>query len=209
MPKRDPIAEVVSSTITGFIAQCSSTESDDGVPRITKPRFGSFLKVECKESKYDTLAVVYNVITGSPDNAHQPWALGMSREQLRQEQPHIFSLLRTEVHAVVVGYASGKEVFQHLPPLPADVHDFVYEATNDEVRLLTKDLEFLRLLSSVTVVPQDELIAACIREAYYARGREHAFLVEAGQALSHMMRSDYDRLVSILKQIRPEAIARA
>lgn len=203
-----PIAEIVSSTITGFHAQCLSHPDEKGVTETPRPRFGSFLKVETGDSHIDVLAVVHDVVTGSPDAQHQPWALGMSREQLRAEQPHIFSLLRTEVHAVIVGYISGGRVYQHLPPLPPEVHDFVYEATADEIRRSTVDLEFLRLLLGVTTVPSDELIAACVREAFAARDSDRDFLVEAGQALSHLFRADYDRLVAVLKKIRPEAIAK-
>jgi len=180
----------------------------DSMPRTTKPRFGSFLKISTA-SRVDVLAVVHNVITGSPDAVHQPWALGLSREQLREEQPHIFSLLRTEVHAVVIGYIEQAEVFQHLPPVPPEVHDFVYAASTDEIKKVTQGFDFLRLVSTVSTVPQDELAAASIREAYWAHGEEYSFLVEAGQALSHIFKNDFDRLVTILRKIRPASALRS
>lgn len=200
--KNEPIAEVISSSITGVVAQCLMSSDKDGMPETAKPRFGSFLKIYTA-SKVEVLAVVHNVITGSPDTVHQPWALGLSREQLRDEQPHIFSLLRTEVHAVAVGYIEGKEVYQHLPPVPPEVHDFVYPASAEDIRRLTKGFDFLRLVATVTTVPQDELAAASIREAYKAHGEDYNFLVEAGQALSHIFKNDFDRLVTILRKIRP------
>lgn len=206
---KEPIAEIVSSTITGFVAQCRSQQSEDGLNEAQRPRFGSFLRVETNDSHTDILAVVHNVITGSPDAQHQPWALGMSREQLRAEQPHIFSLLRTEVHAVIVGYLSGGRVNQHLPPLPPEVHDFVFEASARDIEKLTDDLDFLRLLTSIATVPADELISACVREAYRARGGDHKFLVDAGQALSQLFRSDFDRLISILRKIKPDVAVRS
>jgi hypothetical protein len=200
--KNEPIAEVISSSITGVVAQCLMSQDKDGMPETLKPRFGSFLKIRTA-GNVDVLSVVHNVITGSPDAMHQPWALGLSREQLREEQPHIFSLLRTEVHAVVVGYIDRGEVYQHLPPVPPEVHDFVYPASAEEIRKVTLGFDFLRLVATVTTVPQDELAAASIREAYKANGEEYSFLVEAGQALSHIFKNDFDRLVTILRKIRP------
>ncbi len=206
--KSEPIAEVISSSITGVVAQCLTKADKDGMPETDKPRFGSFLKIHTA-SGIDVLSVVHNVITGSPDAMHQPWALGLSREQLREEQPHIFSLLRTEVHAVVVGYIEGGAVYQHLPPVPPEVHDFVYPASSEEICKVTKGFDFLRLVATVTTVPQDELAAASIREAYKAHGEEYSFLVEAGQALSHIFKNDFDRLVTILRKIRPIATLRS
>jgi len=209
MPQKvEPIAEVISSSITGVVAQCLMSLDNDGMPDTSKPRFGSFLKIRTA-SNFDVLAVVHNVITGSPDAIHQPWALGLSREQLREEQPHIFSLLRTEVHAVVVGYMENGEVYQHLPPIPPEVHDFVFPADDDEIRKVTQGFDFLRLIATVTTVPQDELAAASIREAHKAHSQDYSFLVEAGQALSHIFKNDFDRLVTILRKIRPSSSARS
>jgi len=194
-----PIAEITSSSITGFQAECRSPE---GVPDLpSKPRFGSFLKVESQGLAI--YAVAYNVITGPQDSVHKPSALGLTREELRLEQPHIFSLLKTEVHALIVGYGSETQVFQHLPPHPPDVHDFVYQAAPDEIQQLTRNFDFLRLLSNVSAIPSDELISATIREAHVALGSQDEFLLAAGRALSDILRTDYDRLLTILRKIRP------
>lgn len=195
-----PIAEITSSSITGFQAECLPGEGTraDLPP---KPRFGSFLRVESTD--ISIFAIAYNVITGPQDSVHKPSALGMTREELRLEQPHIFSLLKTEVHALLVGHGSDARIYQHLPPQPPDVHDFVYQATQEEIHQLTSNFEFLRLLMNVSEIPSDELIAATIREAHIALGKNPTFLVEAGRALSSIMRSDYDRLLTILKKIRP------
>lgn len=197
---RTAIAEVVSSSITSVIAQTSS--QDEGSPT-SKPRFGSFLTIDSGDSDLNIFAVVYNVITGAPDSVHKPLALGMTREQLRIEQPHIFSLLRTEVHAAIVGYEQNGIVFQHLPPHPPDVHDFVYQSSEQEILELTGRFDFLRLLMNVNAVPADELLAATIREAQQCTNRSEDFLILAGQALSQLLQNDYDRLLSMLRKIRP------
>lgn len=200
------LGEVISASVTELVAQCWQVDDADGLPHSRKPDFGSYLRVECNESQFDVIAVVYNVLTGPQDSVHKPAALGLSRERLKVEQPHIFALLRTEVHAVIVGYVQGDRVFQHLPPQPPEVHDFVYPATNEQVEMLTEEFDFLRLVSTVSAVPSDELLAAAIREAYAKRNKDYAFLVAAGQALSNLLRSDYDRLVCVLRKIRPESM---
>src|SRR5580658_3602210 len=163
------IGEVISSSVTSLVAQCWQTEDADGLMRTDKPNFGSFLRIECNESQFDVLAVVYNVITGPQDTVHKPSALGLSRQRLKIEQPHIFALLRTEVHASIIGYAVGDRAFHHLPPQPPEVHDFVYPANAAQIEMITEQFDFLRLLSTISDVPSDELLAAAIREAYKAR----------------------------------------
>lgn len=197
-----PVAEVVSSSITQFVAECIKDKDEE--PNFpAKPRFGSFLKVDSQENGISVLAVVTNVATGPQDNVHKPSALGLTRQELQIEQPHIFSLLKTEVHASIIGHMILDRTFNHLPPQPPEVHDFVYPANRQEIMDITKEFEFLRLIINVTDVPTDELIAATIREAHMACGLDDEFLLEAGQALSVMMRSDYDRLMAILKKIKP------
>jgi hypothetical protein len=194
------IAEVLSSTITTVVAQTSTQDESKGQ---AKPRFGSFLTIQSDDADLRIFAVVYNVIAGAPDSVHKPLAMGMTRDQLRSEQPHIFSLLRTEVHGAIVGYEKNNIVYQHLPPHPPDVHDFVYTSTVEQITQLTQSFDFLRLLLHINSVPADELLAATIREAQEMTGRPEQFLIAAGQSLSQLMQNDYDRLLSLLRKIRP------
>lgn len=220
MPQ-SPLAEVLTSSITGLVAETiknsagkSSNVGSSG--KVLKPRFGSFVRVDSPENDISIFAIVFNVITNPPDSVHKPSALGLTRDQLRVEQPHIFALLKTEVHAQIVGYLdwSDKAIYQHLPPQPPEVHDFVYSASQEEVLKLSSEFEFLRLLNGVTSVPADELMAACVREAARARAQTYdsaaeaeqastAYLIEAGRAISQLFRSDYERMLSIVRKIKP------
>jgi hypothetical protein len=199
---RQPIGEVISSSITGLQAEARQVESSDGLPLTVTPTFGSFICSESSEQALKIVAVVYDVVTGPGDSFHRTAALGLTREQLKVEQPHIFALLRTEIQALTVGYFSNSTYFSHLPPQPAQVHDFILRANEAEIRAATEDLDFLRLLTGVSTVPADELIAAAIRQAYSARGNDYQFLVRAGQALSQLF-EDYERLVAVLKKVKP------
>lgn len=220
MPQ-SPLAEVLTSSITGLVAEtiknsAGSSSNVGSSGKLLKPRFGSFVRVDSPENDISIFAIVFNVITNPPDSVHKPSALGLTRDQLRVEQPHIFALLKTEVHAQIVGYLdwSDKAIYQHLPPQPPEVHDFVYSASQEEVLKLSSEFEFLRLLNGVTSVPADELMAACVREAARARAQTYdsaaeaekastSYLIEAGRAISQLFRSDYERMLSIVRKIKP------
>ena len=202
MSKAQAIAEVVSATVTGIVAQTLPKDGAALEPS-GKPRFGSFLRVPSGKDGVSIIAVVHDVLTGPIDGVHRTSAFGLTREQLQSEQPQIFALLRTDIHASIIGYVKGSQSFCHLPPHPPEVHDFVHHATAHDITLITEDFDFLRLLSSLSTLPTDELLAAAIREAYVAGGKDHKFLERAGQSLCQLFRADYDRLVSILKKIRP------
>jgi hypothetical protein len=83
------IGEVITSSVTGFVAQCWKHSDEEGSSPV-KPRFGSYLTVDCSETGIQIYAVLYDVITGPPDNVHAPFAFGLTRERLRVEQPQIF-----------------------------------------------------------------------------------------------------------------------
>ena len=197
------IAEVVSATVSSLVAQSLPSSAAGDSSTHHKPRFGSFVRVASSDKKTAIIAVVSDVLTGPIDGVHRPSAFGLSREELRAQQPQIFSLLRTDVHASIIGYLENGRAFQHLPPHPPEVHDFVYHATTSDIERVTNDFEFLRLLSQATVGSIDEFLAAAIREAYQARGKDETFLQQAGQAFSQLFRADYERLVSVLKKIKP------
>lgn len=194
---------------------CQSNKSGGQSNNSSLPKFGSFIKV--KSEGLDIFAVVLDVVTNPPDSLHKPAALGLSREQLRADQPHIFALLKTEIKALIIGFAESQTdqnkpteriIYQHLPPEPPQVHDFVYRARDTEIRALTSDFDFLRLLTGTAAggIPTDELIAASIREAGRARPEtkeREQYLLLAGRAVSQLFRTDYERMVSILKKIKP------
>lgn len=205
-PSASRVAEVIASSITEFKAECLG---GDGLDFPAKPRFGSFLRVGEPDAALHIYAVTFNVLTGPLDNVHKPQALGLTRAELQLEQPQVFSLLKTELNACIVGHGKNGKIYTHLPPQPPDVHDFVFQALPDEIARLTKDFEFLRHLGAVTQVPDDELLSASIREAgelAYKNNKPGAreFLIGAGRFLSNTYRADYDKLLSVLKKIRPD-----
>lgn len=201
------IAEVIETATTEFLAQC--LEPDDlSFPAM--PPFGSWIKSFDEEASNQIYGVVYHATTSPIDSVHRARALGMSLEDLRQQQPQIFAMLKTEFRVAIVGYQAvtsdgrkNERCYQHLPPRPPQVHQAVYRCDPDEVIGFTEELDFLRTLLQVSNVPSESLAAAAIREVYRLRQFDRDWLVQAGRTVGMLLKDDYDRLRMILNQIHP------
>jgi hypothetical protein len=203
------IAEVIETATTQYLAQCLEPE-DLKFPKM--PPFGSWVKSFDEESGNKILAIVTYVTTTPIDSVHRARALGLSLDELREQQPQIFAMLKTEFRAAIVGFETpntgknGKSssfglVYQYLPPRPPQIHQAVYSCEPPEVVHFTENLDFLRTLLQVKDVPVESLVAAAIRDVYRLRQANRDWLVNVGRHLSMLLKDDYDRLRYILSQI--------
>ena len=195
------LAEVVATSTTEFLAQCLEP---DGLDFPVMPAFGSWIKSQQDEhSDVITYGVVYHATTAPIDSVHRAVALGLSLQELREQQPQIFAMLRSEIKVVLLGFSSLGNVYQHLPAQPPQIHQAVYACEDGEVENFTEELNFLRTLVQMTNAPVDELIAAVLRNVYQVRQCDRNWLVQAGRKLSILLKDDYDRLGAILGQVHP------
>lgn len=205
----DHIAEVIETSTSEFLAQCLEPE-DLTFPEM--PPFGSWVKAIDEESGNSIFGVVYHVTTAPIDSIHRARALGLSLQELREQQPQIFSMLKTEFRAAIVGFevkavardgqvSTPATFYQHLPPRPPQIHQAVYCCDSTEVLQFTEQVDFIRTLLQMTGTPVDALIAATLREIYQLRQADQQWLIQAGRSLNLMLREDYDRLRVILSQI--------
>ncbi|MBD2579286.1 HAS-barrel domain-containing protein [Oscillatoria sp. FACHB-1406] len=203
------IAEAIETSTTEFVAQCLDPE-DLSFPAM--PPFGSWVKSMDEESGNKVYAVVTHVTTTPIDSVHRARALGLSLEELREQQPQIFAMLKTEFRAAIVGFetppaskngdGTGRgKLYQYLPPRPPQIHQAVYRCEPSEVIAFSEELDFLRILLQVKSVPVEALIAAAVREIYRLRNADRAWLVKTGRTLSILLKDDYDCLRYILSQI--------
>lgn len=202
------IGEVIETSTTGFLAQCLEPE-DLKFP--VMPPFGSWIKSYDEESGNKILAIVTYVTTSPIDSVHRARALGLSLEELREQQPQIFAMLKTEFKAAIVGFeapsttngstSSLGRVYQYLPPRPPQIHQSVYHCDAEEVVHFTENLDFLRTLLQVKDIPVESLVAAAVRDVYRLRQANRDWLVNVGRTLSTLLKDDYDRLRYILSQI--------
>lgn len=207
----DHIAEVIETATTEFLAQC--LEPDD-LSFPVMPPFGSWVKATDEESGNQIYAVVYHATTSPIDSVHRARALGLSLQELREQQPQIFAMLKTEFRAAIVGFVAPSEylngatprpgtIYQYIPPRPPQIHQAVYRCEVDEIVNFSDQLDFLRTLLLVGNAPVEALTAAAIREIYQLRKRDRSWLIQAGRSLSVLLKDDYDRLRMILSQIHP------
>jgi hypothetical protein len=193
------IAEVIETSTTGFMAQCLEPE---GLSFPTMPAFGSWVKsIDEEDNTNVTYGVVYHATTAPIDSVHRARALGLSLAELREQQPQIFAMLKTEIRVALVGFIAGERVYQHLPSRPPQIHQAVFTCNTDEIEEFTEELFFLRTLAQLAGAPVDELVAAVLRDVYQARGCDRDWLVRAGRNLSILLKDDYDRLSAILSQV--------
>jgi hypothetical protein len=138
--------------------------------------------------------------------------LGLSLEELREQQPQVFAMLKTEFRAAIVGFqphsalshsseAIPSLLYQHLPPRPPQLHQAVYRCETEEIIRFTEKFDFLRTLLQMAGTPVDALVAATLREVYQLRKADRAWLVQAGRTLGILLKDDYDRLNAILSQV--------
>lgn len=213
------IAEVVETSTTEFLAQC--LEPDD-LNYAVMPPFGSWVRSPDEETGNQVYGVVYHATTAPIDSVHRARALGLSLPELRQQQPQIFAMLKTEFRVAIVGFCkslrarpsqgrsasagaadlhSDSRVYQYLPPRPPQVHQAVYACTPEEIIEFTEELDFLRSLLQMSHTPVDSLVAATMRTVYQYRKGDRPWLVKAGRMLSLLLKDDYDRLRIILNQV--------
>ncbi|BBA79190.1 hypothetical protein RGRSB_0629 [cyanobacterium endosymbiont of Rhopalodia gibberula] len=203
------IAEVIETSTTQFLAQCLEPE-ELNFP--VMPAFGSWVKSLDEESGNKILGIVTYATTSPVDSVHRARALGLSLTDLREQQPQIFGMLKTEFRTTIVGFetpdhgvnSNGKtsgRVYQYLPPRPPQIHQGVYLCQPAEILHFSDKIDFLRILLQVKDAPPEALIAATIREIYLLRKAERDWLVKVGRNLSILLKDDYDRLQYILSQV--------
>jgi hypothetical protein len=203
------IAEVIETATTEFLSQCLEPDELD-FPYM--PPFGGWVKSVDEQSGNQVYGIIYYATTAPIDSIHRARALGMSLTDLREQQPQIFAMLKTEFRSAIIGFktadnnkngASNKSgnIYQYIPPRPPQIHQAVYLCEPAEIIEFSEKFDFLRTLLQLSNAPTDSLIAATMREVYQLRKMDRNWLIQAGRNLSVLLKDDYDRLKIILSQL--------
>jgi hypothetical protein len=195
------IGEVIESSTTTLIAEARRLHG--------APDFGAFVRVDGVDASgaaRDIVGTVHNASTLSLESNRRPVAYGKTEAELRREQPQIFELLRTQFDVFVLGTLHGEQVVHLFPPQPARIHSFVHPCSDEQVRAITEDPQFLRSLLEATGLPTDELLLATLGQALRVRGEGAAiYLRQMGAELSRLLRDDYERLSSLVRRLARSA----
>jgi hypothetical protein len=190
--KPEKIAEVIEASTAQFTAQCYELYE--------VPALGSLVRTG------DIYGIVCHAETAGIEPGRKPIARGReetSEEAVYQSSPQLLKLLRSEFTAAAGGYKDGENVYQYLPPQPARIHSFVYLCQPVEVKEFSKDFGFLNILANAALpVPNEECIAAALRQMSKAQDDSRAFLVAAGKELANLLSNDFMRLKNILGRLR-------
>ena len=191
------IGEIIESNTTTFVA---------GTYRLHQaPPFGALVRAEGRDG-CAAYGLVYNIETTSREMGGRALVRGrdgMYDEDIYRENPDLEAVLQTEFHALIVGYCNGPAIRQHLPAHPPPTHYSVHLCDEEELRRFTERLHFCRTILQAPDVPQEELLAATLRQAAACWPDPHAFLVSAGRSLAVLLRDEHARLLAIVERIRP------
>ncbi|MGQ9550216.1 MAG: HAS-barrel domain-containing protein [Roseiflexus sp.] len=197
------IAEVIEATNTEFTAGTYEL--------LAAPPFGSLVRAQARDDGMAIYGLVYKIFTGSRDIGGRALVRGRTYTghelydaEIYREHPDLTLVLQTEFSAIIVGFVEeGRTIRQFLPPQPPPVHYSVYECDGNEVARFNQALDYFRTVLLTPHIPGDEVLAAAIRAAARTAADQHAFLVRSGREIASLLKDDYDRLMAILRRIRP------
>lgn len=191
--KTERIGEVTETSTREFITQCYELYN--------LPPLGSLVKA----GDPPVYGVVYNSLTCSIEPGRRPIARGQneeSEEALFRHNPQLLKLLKSEFTSLTVGYRDGGKIVHSFPPKPLLIHSFVYLCSPEEVKELSKELDFLNILVSTHLpVACEEITSACLKLMADCHEDRHAFLVKAGKKLTVLLRGNFSELRIILERI--------
>lgn len=158
------------------------------------PRFASLVIVDAGSLKL--VGLIYEVKTGSADSTREPYAYQKTEEELRQQQPHIFSFLKTTFSCSALGFIENNKLYFQIPPIPPKIHAFVEHASAHVAQQCFTDPSFMVSVAHTPAAPMlvDELLLAIIKEQVIAGNLTQAQLTDILEQYSLMYGHDYRRL---------------
>lgn len=197
------IGEVIESSTTRFITGTYEL--------LQAPPFGALVRAQAQADDTAIYGLVYEISTGSRDLGGRAIVRGRTytgRElydaQIYQEHPDLTEVLQTEFAAITVGFVAQHRLEHYLPSHPPPVHYSVYQCAEPELARFTASCDFFRTVLHNGQIPGDELLAATLRLAAHTHPDPRAYLVHAGREIASLLKNDYDRLIALLRRVRPE-----
>ena len=193
------IGEIIETETTLFVAESFTLHRP--------PALGQLVGVETGDG-----AQIYGVVcygtTASPDpgrRAVRRSTDGVYDDEIYREHPQLQLTLRTEFTARLVGYTQGERIHHYLPPQPPALHYSVRTCALEQAIAFTERLTYLRLLLDAAEIAPEHLLAAHIRQMYRVRGDDDAWLAAAAREVAGLLKSDYERLMTVLYGIEPSS----
>jgi hypothetical protein len=164
------------------------------------PALGKLVHVETEPQRHVCGVVCYGT-TASPDpgrRAVRRSGEGVYDQDVYREHPQLQHTLCTEFTARLAGCIENGQVRHLLPSEPPPLHYSVHECSDEQVRAFTDELTYFRLLVGATEIPPEQLLIAHIRQVFDQRDRDSDWLLRAAREAAGLLKSDYDRLMTVL-----------
>ncbi len=196
------IGEVIESATTRFTA---------GVYTLLQaPQVGTLVRAQTTTNDLSVYGLVYEIRTVSREPGGRAVMRGRTysgRELYDAEiylaHPDLSEVLQTEFSALTVGFRQAERNYHYLPPHPPPVHYSVYPCPHTEVVEFCTQSDFFRTVLLSPQIPGDDVLATLIRHVAQSHSDGSAYLIWAGRQLASLLKDDYDRLLAILRKIKP------
>jgi hypothetical protein len=193
MPINKPFAEVIESSLTGWLAQSWDWNQ--------APTFGSVVTITSKDKIL--MGIVYQIRTGSIDPVRYPFTYQKTEEELRREQPQIFEFLKTTFSCLIIGYQEDNHIYYQLAPEPPKIHAFVQIANDELYCKLFSHSRYLHLLFSLSnnLFNLDELLLAMLKQQSDRKIINQENLEQFIETFSLLTGNDYRRLKLFVQRV--------
>jgi hypothetical protein len=191
-----PFAEIVESSLQSFKAHCWQWDK--------VPAFGSLITADLAGNR-SLFGIVYHTEMGSMDPMRYPFPYQKTQDELLQEQPQIFSFLKTIISCLILGYKELGVIHYTLVPEPPKIHAFVSIASPELSQEFFSNNRYIHRIfaSCESLIPLDELLLAILKyqsEHYLLTTTKLSDFIETFSLLSG---SDYRRLKLFLQRAEP------
>ena len=184
---------MIESSLTHFKAQ--SWE------RSCVPPFGSLVVIE--QTSFVFYALVHQSFTGTDGAIYAVQAYGKTEQELKREQPQIFELLKTTFTALIIAYKQDNNIKYTCAPVPAQMHAFVREATDEEYTLFAHDHEYLSVLfGQAQHINIDELILAFLDILQQKKITTESDLIALLRTYALLCGNDYRRMRFLAQRLQ-------
>ncbi|HEX2978517.1 MAG TPA: hypothetical protein VHO47_05340 [Candidatus Babeliales bacterium] len=193
MENNKPFAEVIESSLTGWLAQSWNWNKS--------PSFGSIVTIETNERIL--FGIVYQIRTGSIDPVRYPFTYQKTEAELMREQPQIFEFLKTTFSCLIAGYYEKNHLFYQLAPEPPKIHAFVQNAHEELHKKLFSQHRYLHLIFALSnnLFNLDELLLALLKEQSDRNLITQDSLEQFIETFSLLTGNDYRRLKLFLQRV--------
>lgn len=189
-----PFAEVIESSIIEWRAQSWQWN--------IIPKFGSLVTI--KSADKTIFGIVYNIQTGPQDSYRTVVPFGKTEEELKREQPQIFSLLKTTFHCLILGYKEKDQdkILYQISPEPPKIHTFVYYSSKEENKQFFSNEQYLHILFNYSnnFFSLDELLLAILKNLTVLSILNSTILEKFIETYSILTANDYRKLKLFLQR---------